>query len=321
MLDLRDLNRGLLDPTASPGALKALADDAFEAFAQRVELDQVDPMAVDARETRSAAGLALSPRDAARCLLDFRRTACFLRGLERAVRAAQRSIGGERVRVLYAGCGPFAPLALLLAPGFEPHELEFELLDLHERSLAAAAELTESLGLSAYVGGRVRADATSYRCAEGRRPHVVVTETMQRALEKEPQVSVVANLAPQLVPGGRLVPQEIALHAALLDLGAERTDGGGTRLGRVFRLDAATRLERLAPVRVTLPKPLPAGHTLAIETTLRIFGDVRLRENESGLTLPAPLHDLVLRGGETVEFEYRIQPSPGLVYRVVDPGE
>lgn len=330
------LRIGLRILQAPPGELKTLVDRLFDDFAARVGLEQEDPLALDARETAAAAGVAISPLDAARCLRDPLRTARFLRGVEAAVLGAREAFPRERIRVLYAGCGPFAPLAVLLAPRFDPADVEFVLLDLHRRSLEAAAVLVEAFGLGAFIGEYVEADASVYRCPDGWRPHVVVSETMQRALAKEPQVSIVMNLAPQLVPGGRLVPEEVTLRACLFDPAAEfgpLLAGSGVAsavprpvrvaLGDVFQLSSGTRPDSLHPVRVVLPDPVPPGpmtKELApmIQTAIRIQGDVHLGERESGLTMPAILHDLAdLRGGQTIEFRYRFAPEPGLSYRVV----
>ena len=219
---------------------------------------------------------------------------------------------------------------MLVAPRFDPEDVEFVLLDLHARSLASAATLVEGFDLGAWIGEYVEGDAATHRCPDDRRPHVLVTEAMQRALEKEPQVTIVANLAPQLLSGGCLVPEEITLQAVLVDGAREfealrpRDDGQTPArpprivLGDVFELNRATRLDALDPVRVVLPEPLPEGHSLVIQTVIRIHGDVHLDDKDSGLTIPALVQDLPdVEGGETIEFRYRFDPVPGLVPRVV----
>lgn len=83
-------------------------------------------------------GKAISPRDAARGVLDFKRTAAFLLGLESAIRAALSGFDERPVHVLYAGCGPLAPLAICLMPRFPPAEVQFTLVDVHDASIDCA---------------------------------------------------------------------------------------------------------------------------------------------------------------------------------------
>ena len=53
----------------------------------------------------------------------------------------------EEVEVLYAGCGPFAPLFLPLTTALAPGLARFTLLDLHPRSVdVAITRLREKLG-------------------------------------------------------------------------------------------------------------------------------------------------------------------------------
>ena len=135
----------------------------------------------------------------------------FLRGVDAALRAAQARFPGERLRFLEAGRGPFALLALPLATRFGPEEVGFTLLDIHAHSLDAARKIIEALGLEAYVDEYIEADAATWRCLEDRRPHVVVSETMQNGLKNEPQVAITRNLAPQRLPGGFFLPEAVSL--------------------------------------------------------------------------------------------------------------
>src|SRR5262249_38287209 len=91
--------------------------------------DTVDPR--DRSAILLPAGPAISPLDAGRCLLDPRRTAIFLRGLHAAVQEAKRRFPGEVIHVLYAGCGPFAPLCLPLLPLLAGQAVRFTLIDVH----------------------------------------------------------------------------------------------------------------------------------------------------------------------------------------------
>jgi hypothetical protein len=89
----------------------------------------------DRSATSVAAGYAVSPLDAGRCLLDLRRTVVYLRGVYHAIQEAQQRFPGEVIQVLYAGCGPFAPLCLPLLPLLAGQAVHFTLLDVHARAI------------------------------------------------------------------------------------------------------------------------------------------------------------------------------------------
>ena len=281
--------------------------------------DTVDPR--DRSAILGPAGSASSLLDAGRCLLDVRRTAIYLRGVHGAIKEAQRRFPEEVIHVLYAGCGPFAPLCLPLLPLLAGQAVHFTLLDVHGRAIESVQAILAALRLEVDC---LVCDATQYRHPDQRPLHVVVSETMQRALEKEPQVAILMNTAPQLTPGGLMVPETIAVDAVLTDMAQELGDNGHVPepwsgrvpLGRILELDrertcawsAAGVPSHLPPARISLPSFVAAQNSLVLTTTIRTFGVHQLREYESGLT-----HPLIVNGwaGEDVEFTYHLCDKPG----------
>ncbi|MBI5413502.1 hypothetical protein HZA42_04110 [Candidatus Peregrinibacteria bacterium] len=94
--------------------------------------------------TVTPAGRAISPADAAQCLRDCERTYHFAHGLKDAIKEAQNRFRGEVIRVFYAGCGPFAPLALTQTAVFSPDEIKFTALDIHHYSVELARSIAEA---------------------------------------------------------------------------------------------------------------------------------------------------------------------------------
>lgn len=292
-------------------------------------------------------GRAISPRQAAGCILDFVRTAQFLRGLHAAVVEAQKRFPDQTVDILYAGCGPFAPLAIPLATQFTADQIQFTLLDIHQQSLNAAEKIFQTLGLGAFVRNYEQCDAACYKHPANRTLHLVVTETMQAALLNEPQVSIAMNLAPQLCDGGILIPKSVAIDACLWDLAykprpvsngdAQSSSAGAppemTRinLGRVaeFTLETCRDLSKKFGANLSEARFLPAGSVetphdatedfyLTLLTTITVFDRFKLSESESLLTYPIVMHDLgKIRGGMKIEFYYQLGAKPGFKCRLL----
>lgn len=288
----------------------------FTLLSNIVGYDDNAPSADQASDTILPTGKAIAFQGAARCLWEFARTAKFLRGVEAALRAAQARFPGERLRLLEAGCGPFALLALPLATRFSADEVGFTLLDIHPHSLEAAGRIVAALGLEAYVDDYVCADATTWRCPDAARPHVIVSETMQNALKNEPQIAITRNLAPQRVPGGFFLPEAVELDFSLLTWHTEESEvplQRSTRMAPLFDLTADRCDDAHMAGSFTLPDTLPANGRPAICTHIRVFGDIALGENECSLTLPLRIKELpALQGGETLNYAYAWAPKPGV---------
>lgn len=316
----------------NPGELRDATIRLHELCSRVSGLRDDAPTTADLHESRLPAGVAISPLDAARCTLDYARTSKFLRGLRRAVLTAQERFPARRIEVLYAGCGPFAPLAIPLMTQFLPDELRFTLLDIHERSLDSARLLVNYFGLGDHVRDYVLADATKYVHPDGEPLHIVVTETMQRALTKEPQVEVTLQLAPQLCAGGILIPEKITVDACLYDPAREfRLSGDDAvgqevvmperlriTVGQLLELDMAgalrLRREGFPAVHVDLPSPNARPLEMMLRTQVTVFGSIVLGDYESGITYPHPIDDTALREPGTV-IQYETGGMPGFRIR------
>ncbi len=297
--------RLLLDPASSENALTAACAALYDTWrnaapAVRLAADVADD------GMRLDSGLALSPRLAAQCLLDAPRTAAFLRGTLAAILEAMRRFPDEPIEVVYAGTGPFATLALPLFGRLDPRRVRFTLIDIDERSTESVRSLIDCFGFGAYVKAIVCADATAYR--HDAPVHVVITETMQRALSREPFVAIVRNLTPQLVAGGLLVPERVSLDLMLLDAKGEQARWNGDTAEHVAAI--STDRETL----VTLPRAPEKWP--ALFTTIQVFGEEQLLPYASGLTAPEILWELVPLTPEfAFTIHYETGPAPGVRWR------
>lgn len=338
---LREMADDLLCRQEDDDRLSAAAIELYSLCSSVTGIDERTTHADDLHETVLPNGNAISPKDAARCLLDYRRTSKFLRGIHAAIVEARKRFPNTAIEILYAGCGPFAPLAVLLTSRFGPGEIQFTLLDIHKRSLDAAQRIFQALGLTNFVRAYVQGDAASY--VHHSPPHMIITETMQRALEKEPQAAITFNLAPQLRQGGMFIPEKVSVNACFFDpstefsspdefnksassLGAGRVNRVRINLGQVLELTAgsshALSDEACLPaVVLDVPGEVDKSMGLMLLTKVKVFESVVLDEYESGITYPAILRDFSWgKCGTAIEFVYSLGAEPGFRHRWADRG-
>lgn len=268
-------------------------------------------------DTKLSTGTAIAPRDAATCMTDIVRTSRYVRGLRNAVLEIRERFPHQRVDILYAGCGPFAALALPLCHEFSAGEISLTLVDLHEASLASAKRVFDSLGISEFVTEWLCADATAV--VPSQKYHIIVAEMMQKALEKEPQVAVTIHLSDFLHDDGVFLPEKITVTACLADLNVEF--GPGARNVRIVLGDICTLTkdtDEIEPITLTIPDTQTDGQSLLLATSIQIFDSVGLGDRESGITHPSIMLDIGrLKPGDNIEFRYRLGPEPRFVCRVV----
>ncbi|MEJ2320948.1 MAG: hypothetical protein P8Z31_01035 [Gammaproteobacteria bacterium] len=335
---LQQIARQLTDAGRPASTLRSAVLDMVAILSQAAGPFTLRRDGIERDEIHTANGLAVSPTMAAMCADDYLRTTLFLRGLHDAIDRMRHSITQRPVHVLYAGCGPYATLAVPLMTLFGAREACFTLLDLNPLSIDSAKSVVETLGLAAHVTGYQVADAAACRIAPQHQPDIILAEVMQNCLGKEPQVGVARHLLRQ-APDARLVPEEIGIDLLLADPSREfdidtleREEAPRARdripVGRIFTLDR----QQIASWEEITGKRLPAA-TVALPvaerryrpllfTTIRTFGNHRLQDYDSGLTLPVPLENLVASNpGERIRFHYQTGEDPRLVGEILPQRE
>jgi hypothetical protein len=308
---LAALSAPLLAPSATAGAIAACIA-ALEAFLERhAPFRRAEAIAEG--ESPLPAGWAVSPTQAVMCARDYLRTHAFARGLALAVADIRARHPHRRARVLYAGCGPWALLALPVLAS-KPGDAAFTLLDVHQTSTDSAGALVTNAGLAADVQAIVCADAATWTVPqEDLAPDIILSETLNAGLRREPFVAIAQNLLRQ-APSAILIPASVRVDAVLVDPAREHQS---RPLGTVFEVtrEAIAGWPRNEPELPAATITLPAAFEPALEprlfTTLETYGGERLETDDSWLTRPEPFPPgAFARRGERIEFVYRLGPEP-----------
>jgi predicted RNA methylase len=294
IIQLQSLTAALLSPVLNYNECREAALSLSKLFSEAAGFDEMAPD--NQIDIRTTSGKALAPRWAASCLVDFMRTRKFILGIRDAIEEKLKINPGRPVTVLYAGTGPFASLLTPLITLFTPAQLQMVWLEINPVSFQYLQKMITQFEMEDYVVELVEADAATWSIPVHVHPDIVVSETMNNALQKEPQVSIVVNLLSQCNPGTILIPDLVKVDACLLGSTIDHPED-------IFHLETLLELDAETAVRIKKnPENVPVltkgiiltiselpperFKTLALNTSIRIFGQYSLTFNESGLTIP-----------------------------------
>lgn len=279
-------------------------------------------------------GVAIAPSAAGMCINEFMRTWYFLKGMYLGIKRAAAAFPGERIHILYAGCGPFATLFIPLTTCFSSREISFTLLDIHPQSIQSVKKLIDKLDISDYVEDCRVTDVLRFNPPVSKMYHLAVTETMNQALRKEPQVAITHHVSRFLFPfpQGIFIPQRVTVSAVVTDIDHEfpalhttytRKNEQDTcykdryrphiDLGIIYELipgmeDYPTKTFQVPPLK-------NKNNTLALMTQITVFDGVELTEGQCSLTLPYKysfLHRLPPADANRYVAYYEISSLPGV---------
>jgi hypothetical protein len=285
---------------------------------------------------RLEGGTALGTRWAAACIDDLLRTKRFIKGTYEAVKSLSAK-GCSPVHILYAGTGPFATLVLPLTRKFTPSEIQFTLLEINPLSFSCLKKIINVLGIDDHIIAAENVDAREYRINKTHKVDILLCESMQHALLREQQVSIVASLAAQMGNELLLIPGKIELQLAVFSfekhhqymMENKNDDNYYEILGIFFELskdtlhflplqeDLKKSPFKTKQVKIDIPVTAAANkHDLCVLTQISIFGNERLGLNESGLTIPYILTDLshYKNNPLSISIAYMIAKEPSIEF-------
>lgn len=266
-------------------------------------------------------GKAISPSGAAHCLLEMKRTAVFLRGIKKAIDSKVKGCD-KFVRILYAGCGPYATLITPLLHFYNKNNVRVTLLDINSESLKASEKLLKELELDEYAECFVLADATVYKVDQ--QYDIVISETMQAGLKNEPQVAVMQNLIPQCNADTIFIPEQITIDAYLKKRGIWDGDqlieeGGETNhLCELFSVNKTNLDSHTYRKVISLPQTFNRPYDLLLYTTIKIFDSEILGLNDCSLNMPLRYFELRENCPKSIEFWYSQSNKPKIESKVLD---
>ncbi len=269
-------------------------------------------------------GIALSSKEAKDCIEDPIRTVRFLKGIFAALIEAKERFKNEKIRILYAGCGPLGTLIIPLLHLFSSEDIEVILLDIHQTSIDSVKKIVEKLGYKSYIKRYVVTDATLYKHSIKSSLHVIISETMDRALAKEPQVEITKNLAKQLVNKGIFIPEKIKVERGYSffakeyvfnsEIDIEKLKSNGiTKKQKLFSI--TSKIDTNSPFFyetefIFIPTEFKNTPDLCLYTNVVVYKDIQLYNAESYITNPICLKSLYNLTSKEYKLQYSTNEIP-----------
>lgn len=336
-----------LNEDSSSGELRSASFNLFDLFSEITNIKDNSTSPLETNAIYLNCGKAIAPLNAAQCIREHLRTAKFIRGINCAIKEAQTRFPGEVIQILYAGCGPCAPFAVAMIALFPPEQVQFTLLDINSYSLDAAEKIINTFGYQNSIIEYVCCDASIFKKSEKIDYHIVISETMLNALQKEPQVAITGNLAPQIRKNGILIPQKIIVRVSLSDRSKEHVifsepvenhelnskfpEGFRERINPVTLLELSLATPNITgiplnkdgvylkpSVPVSFKIPGEGKYSLVLNTYITVFDKHTLGEYDSSLNMPVYLKESLKNGSRKYyEFTYFIGEQPGFKYHEI----
>jgi len=323
-------NRILNAPKNAAGELFVACNELYKVLLQitGIDLEEAANRQTQTLESGHAIGLTW----AAMCIQDYMRTKRFMDGIYQATNDKLKTITGRPVHILYAGTGPFAALILPLTARFNEKQIQFILLEVNEQTFNCLQKMVDTLQLQKYIHRIEKADATKWKLPSNEPVDIFISETMQQALVKEPQVELCMNIQPQLPPGAIIIPEQIILQAALIDLPKRmhnkrlnnNAEDAVHVLDTIFTLSKQTILQHAGSshtafpeITVCIPGEILETHSLLyLLTEIIIYKQEKLLIDKSQLTLPLKLCSLNGLQTATLKFQYHTGKTPGIQFSI-----
>jgi predicted RNA methylase len=315
----------LIKEDSNYSEIRQAAIDLKNLLTEITELDENNPLALLTIDT--ANGRATGTHGAAMCVIDYMRTRRFMQGVCAAVTEHLKT--NASVKILYAGCGPFALQVLPLTILFKPSQVQIQCIELNTTTIDCFKKLISKLDIENYFEEVICADAAAIKLEQADEYDIIITETMLYALKNEAQVAITINLLNQCRKDAVLLPKEVQVNFACLTHDSSLTEKKIRSQSPLLHFNKQTayqfsewlqeRRSVLFQKTVELNNDIyREGDKLAYFTIIHVYDNYSLQINESGLTVPLPIStEGKVKAGQAVKFEYRMGSRPGFVYEFI----
>ncbi|QQX77470.1 MULTISPECIES: hypothetical protein [Aequorivita] len=326
-IKLIEITQNLISEKIDADSLKTSIEELKILLEKVSGLNQEAP--INSENILLPSGKAIGPKWAGMCIEDIPRTHKFIKGIHSAVQEVLKKDPNKPVTILYAGTGPFATLVIPLLTLFEPSQLQLILLEVNTVSIESLKRIIKDFDAYDYIKAIYHCDAANFIVPPEFETDILLIECMQHALVREPQVGITYNLLPQMKKDVILIPEEISLHVALVDMEKKGEENYYENSEAVFTLNTKEVLENYSEFKkegfhfpekeVAFSEEQLSNHDfIAVSTEITIFKDISLKIDESGLTVPMLLADLnydqKVTGAKT---QYIVGTAPGLTSQLV----
>ena len=314
LLDI--LYKGKVSPGEMQGVATSLAKLLSEVSGVSIEQELNESPVIDTDE-----GIAISPVQAAKCMEEVQRSRRFLLGIAQAIK--DKSHHQKQVNVLYAGTGPYGAIVLPVLSQFDSQQLSITLLDIHQENVTAIKKVVNWLGVSDYIKTIVHHDALKWQPNAGDEFDIIVSETMNNFLEREPQVPIFIHLQQFLKTDGCLIPEKITVEAGYINAQERVKSQCISKIADQynsitniieFDLSLARELHQSGckkwTEQFTFPDVSGFLHNFEFRTYIEIYQGYKLDFGDCSLNLPVRHSNKSLMKGDIVQCEYSWEHTP-----------
>ena len=297
-----------------------------ENFINNFEIFFQNEILKEKNKKQTLGGIALSSKHAKDCLEDSIRTVRFLKGIYEAIETLKERFANEKISILYAGCGPLGTIVLPLLGLLSSEKIEVTLLDINESSINTIKKIVKKLEYEDYIKEYTIADAIKYIKPKDVDFHLIVSETMDKALTKEPQVEIIRNLGNQLIKNGIFIPEEIQIKKGYSFFAKEFIFDLKRKSIEIENQELLSSQEKLFTITkdiginensfcydtdwIKKPKNFDKNPDICLYTEVVVYDDIKLNKAESFITNPICVKSLYTIKEKEYKLKYSTKGIP-----------